>query len=160
VTYGEVLALIEGNPLGVAAREIRGLFSTCETVHFVGLCIVFDLRMLGVIRGGSLQAALKYVHIAAFGLALNLASGIVLFSSEPVKYTTNPVFQIKMVLLLLAMINVVWFEVAERRKLVALGDSAVADLGAKAGAALSLILWVAILICGRWLPVTAVVQGG
>ena len=72
----------------------------------------------------------------------------------------SPTFQIKMVLLVAAMINVVWFEVAERRKVEVLGDGAVPDAGAKIGAALSLILWLAILVCGRWLPVTAIVQGG
>lgn len=166
MTYSGLLTLIHDNPLGVAARTVRGVFSTCETVHFVGLCIlfgailVFDLRMLGVLRTGSYRSALKYNHLAAFGLGLNFVSGFVLFSSDPIKYTTNPAFQLKMGLLVLALLNVLWFEVVERRKFHILDDGAVAGAGARIGAALSLLLWTCVLVLGRWLPVTAIVQGG
>ena len=166
MTYAGLLLLIRDNPLGVAARTIRGVFSTCETVHFIGLSIlfgaliVFDLRMLGVLKGGSYRSALKYNHVAAFGLSLNFVSGFILFSSDPIKYTTNPAFQLKMVLLLLALLNIAWFEFVERRKVEALPDGAALGAGGKIGAAVSLLLWTGVLICGRWLPVTAIVQGG
>src|SRR5688572_1406775 len=121
MTSDQILALFHNSPLGVASRNVQGVFSICETVHFIGLCLligailVFDLRVLGVLRKGTLKSALNYTHIAAFGLALNAASGLVLFSNKPSNYVSNPAFQLKMLFLLLALINVVWFETVERR---------------------------------------------
>jgi hypothetical protein len=164
VTEEQILALFHDNAFGVAARQIKMVFATCETVHFIGLSIligaimIFDLSMIGVLRRGSLTSVLNYTHIAAFGLVLNILSGFVLFSSAPSNYWTNPAFRLKMVLLLLAVLNVAWFEFAERRKVLALRDGEDVGLPAKLVAALSLLLWTGVIVLGRWLPVTA--QGG
>jgi len=165
VTEAQILLAIHDNPFGVAARGIKWVFSTCETVHFIGLCIlagavlIFDLRMLGVLRRGSMKAALNYTHVAAFGLSLNIASGFILFSSNPKNYYTNPAFRLKMVLVLIAILNVLWFEVVERRKLLAMVEGADTDGDTKVVAGLSLLLWTGVIVCGRWLPVTALGGG-
>jgi hypothetical protein len=165
MTANDILVLLHDSPLGVASREIKGLFAACETVHFLGLCLmigaimVFDLRMLGVLRRGSLKSALNYTNIAAFGLALMLTSGIVLFSSKPADYVANVSFRLKMLFLALAIINLGWFHLVEHRKVMALPDGALASAGAKRAAAVSLVLWICVIACGRWLPVTAFYGG-
>ncbi len=165
MTSAQILAFFYDSPFGIASRQIKGVFSICETVHFVGLCLligailVFDLRMLGVLKRGSLKSALNYTHIAAFGLALNAASGLVLFSNKPSNYVANPAFQLKMLFLLLALLNVVWFETVERRKVMALAEGESTELGTKMAAGLSLLLWFGVIILGRWLPVTALGGG-
>jgi hypothetical protein len=165
VTGADIIVLIHESPLGVFTRDVRGVFTASETIHFIGLCLlvgallIFDLRVLGVLKQGSLASAINYTRIAAFGLALNLVSGIVLFVSKPNNYLTNPAFQLKMGLLLLALLNVAWFSKVEHRKLLALPAGAPAPVGAKVAAGLSLLLWAGVIICGRWLPVTAL-EGG
>ncbi|HEY7799060.1 MAG TPA: hypothetical protein VIA80_09870 [Hyphomonadaceae bacterium] len=54
--------------------------------------------------------------------------------------------------LCLVRLNLVWFVAVERRCVLALPDSAKAGPGAKISAALSLLLWLAIIIAGRLLP--------
>ncbi len=165
MTSDQILAFFHDSPLGVASRNVQGVFSIGETVHFIGLCLligailVFDLRILGVLRRGTLKSALSYTHIAAFGLALNAASGLLLFSNKPSNYVSNPAFLLKMSFLLLALLNVVWFETVERKKLLAIGDGEVADLGARIAAGLSLVLWLGVIVLGRWLPVTSLGGG-
>ena len=165
MTEAQILTMFHDNPFGVAARSIKWVFSTCETVHFIGLCVLFgallmfDLRMLGVLRRGTMKSALNYTHVAAFGLSLNVASGFILFSSNPKNYWTNPAFRLKMCLLLIAIANVIWFEVVERRKVLAMVEGADTDVDTKMVAGLSLLLWAGVLICGRWLPVTALGGG-
>lgn len=165
MTATQFLTPLYDSPLGVWSREIKGVFSICETVHFIGLCIlfgavmVFDLRILGVIKQGTIKSALNYTHLAAFGFALNAASGLVLLSNKPSNYLTNPAFLLKMGFLLLALLNVAWFEVVERKRCLALVDGAEAEVGAKAAAVLSLLLWVAVIVLGRWLPVTSLGGG-
>lgn len=163
--FANILDLIHDSPIGVMSRQVKGLFAVCETVHFVGLCLlvgalmVFDLRVMGVIRSGSISASINYTRIAAFGLALNIASGIVLFSSKPSNYVSNPAFQLKMTFLAFAILNVVWFAKVEHPKLTALTDGQPAPASARLAAALSLLLWLGVIVCGRWLPVTAL-EGG
>ena len=165
MTQDQILALFHDNPFGVAARQVKMVFATCETVHFIGLSIlvgaimIFDLRMMGILRRGSMRSAVIYTQVAAFGLALNVASGFVLFSSAPANYWTNPSFRLKMIFLLIALLNVVWFEVFERRKVLALPEGADTDLPTKLVCGLSLLMWTAVIVCGRWLPVTAMGGG-
>jgi hypothetical protein len=120
----------------------------------MGALLIFDLKMLGVLPRGGIKAALRFNQIAGFGVGLNIVSGFILFSSSPERYWENPSFRLKMLLVVLALANVVWFELVERRKIVRLQDGEALHFGTKAAAALSLALWTAIIVLGRWLPVT------
>jgi hypothetical protein len=64
-----------------------------------------------------------------------------------------------MLLILLAGLNLVYFEVFERRKVLALGDGVATGLDTKIVAGLSLTLWTLVIILGRFLPVTALGGG-
>lgn len=160
-----VLTFLHDSPFGTAARDIKWVFSTCETVHFIGLCIlmgallIFDLRMLGFAKSVAPKSTLSYTSIAAFGLTLNIVSGFILFSSNPANYWGNWAYRLKMGLVVLALINVAWFEVFERRKVSAMPPGAPMPFDTKIVAALSLLLWTAILVLGRFLPVTSAAGG-
>jgi hypothetical protein len=154
----EILAWIQGTRLGVATREIPWLFPTFETLHFIGLCIllgamlIVDLRLLGRFRDVAPANVLKFSHVAAVGLAINLISGIGFFTSDPFNYWSNPAFQIKVLLLIIAFANIAWFELGARRRILALPVGADTPLGTKFIGAVSLTLWFTILILGRLLP--------
>jgi hypothetical protein len=75
-----------------------------------------------------------------------------MFCADPYNYWTNSAFHIKVILIVLAGLNLVWFVAVERRRVLALPDGAQAGLGTKISAALSLFLWFAIIIAGRLLP--------
>jgi hypothetical protein len=154
----DILAWIASTRLGVATREIPWLFPTFETLHFIGLCIllgamlIVDLRLLGRFRDVAPANVLKFSHVAAVGLAINLVSGIGFFASDPFNYWSNPAFQIKVLLLIVAFANIAWFELGARRRILALPVGEDTPLGTKLVGALSLTLWFAILILGRLLP--------
>jgi hypothetical protein len=154
----DILAWIEQTRLGVATREIPWLFPTFETLHFIGLCIllgamlIVDLRLLGRFRDVAPANVLRFSHVAAFGLAINLISGIGFFTSDPFTYWSNPAFQIKVLLLIIAFANIAWFELGGRRRILALPVGADTPFGTKIAGAISLALWFTILILGRLLP--------
>lgn len=156
--YEQIVATIHDSWLGQTTRDVTWLFSTFETIHFVGLCIlmgallVVDLRLLGFMRRIPIAAALAYTHWAVFGFVLNLLSGIGFISSNPANYFDNPAFQVKMALVAVAGLNVLWFETVERRKVLAMAPEANPGADTKLVAALSLTLWVAIIVLGRVLP--------
>jgi hypothetical protein len=143
-------------------RHSPWIFPSLETIHFIGLSllvgamVLVDLRLLGFLRTGSVKDVLRFTHLAIAGFAINLFSGIGFFVSNPENYAQNPLFWGKMFLVLLAGLNVLWFELNERQPLLALPDSAAPPSRTRAVAGLSLALWCGIIVLGRLLPLLGI----
>ena len=110
--------------------------------------ILLDLRILGAFR--SLPRAAFVDLFRRLALAAFLAAaltGLMLFSVRASDYAAMPVFLLKLSLIAAAMINFLVFSALHRE-----GDD-----GTSAGPALrvpiiaSLLLWPAILLCGRFI---------
>jgi hypothetical protein len=144
--------------LGVASREVSWIFVAAETFHFFGLSLLFgsllviDLRVVGFARFINMQAAMKFIPIAMIGFAINLFTGIVFIASNPERYGPNIAFQWKMGLVLIAGLNALWFWFGEHKELSQLADGEDAEFEAKVIAGVSLIIWVVVIILGRFMP--------
>ena len=145
--------------LGRAGRDVFWVFPAGETVHFFGVCLligamlVIDLRLLGFARRQlSISAALALVPAAILGLMLNLASGILFLCAQPQNYWPSAVFRIKLVAVAIGGVNALWFTFREAPRLAGVPADFDADARMKAIAALSLIIWTAVIIVGRFLP--------
>ena len=143
---------------GEAARSLSWIFYTSEAVHFVGLCTLLgallfvDLRLAGLWRSISLAHALFYARVALAGFLLIAISGLVMFCADPFNYWSNPVFQIKMLAILLAGCNLAWFELVERRKILGTAPSSEPALMTRCVAIASLTIWLSVIVLGRLLP--------
>jgi hypothetical protein len=143
-------------------RHSAWIFPALETSHFIGLSllvgamVLVDLRLIGFLNTGSVKDVLRFTHLAIAGFAINLLSGIGFFVSNPENYAQNPLFWAKMTLVLLAGLNVAWFEWAERQPLLALPDSAPLPARTRTVAGLSLALWIGIIVLGRLLPLLGI----
>ena len=88
---------------------------TAESIHLLGLCLligcvgVFDLRMLGIGRGISYVQMHKLVKVGVFGYVLNVTTGIMFLTTAPDQYLFNPAFQSKLLFMLVAGLNMLWF---------------------------------------------------
>ena len=126
-----------------------------EIVHFTGLCLLmgavgmFDLRMMGLIKGLSLPALHKLVPFGVAGFALSAASGIMFVTSSPDQYLYNPAWQVKMCLLAIAGLNMVVFYLTTSRRLKALGPDDPPPLAARFFAVASLSCWIGVIAAGR-----------
>ena len=138
--------------------DIFWLFPTCETLHFIGLTVlmgslmVVDFRVIGLIKFVNMKAAMEFIPIAIIGFLINLITGIMFVFADPFRYFPNLSFQWKMALILAAGANALWFWLGEHKDLVKLADGEDAPFRAKVIAALSLILWVGVIIGGRMIP--------
>ena len=128
---------------------------TAESIHFLGLCLligcvgVFDLRMLGIGRGISYAQMHKLVKVGVFGYILNVTTGIMFLTTAPDQYLFNPAFQSKLLFMLVAGLNMLWFY-AHHSGSVKMTDSVVSlTYRVKAIAMISLLCWMAVIICGR-----------
>lgn len=147
-----LLRLVETSALGDVARRSSWLYPLANIAHVLGAALlvgaiaVFDILVLRRAEGAGLFAAGRIaVAVSATGLALQVASGIVLFAAEATALGRNPVFLAKLVFILLGLVNVAWMHAR-----YAGSDAAGAVIhGARAHAAASLGLWVLVLILGR-----------
>ncbi len=158
MTEADILHWIRDTSLGAAVRQSRWMFATGETLHFIGLSmlvggiLIVDLRLLGFIRRVPVRAALAFLPFVIAGFLINLATGIVFFSADPMMYWPNPAFKLKMFLILLAGLNALVFMVVEHRHTLSLGADASPGTFTKVSAGLSLGLWLGVLLLGRLLP--------
>ncbi|MEY3659303.1 MAG: hypothetical protein ACO280_06340 [Pseudohongiellaceae bacterium] len=152
------LTLLSDSFVGNLMRDVFWMWPFTENLHFMGLCALFggllaiDLRVIGVCRFIPMSAALTLIPYVIAAFAVNLVTGFMFFCGDPFRYFYNLAFQWKMALVLLAGINALWFWFGEHAKLSKLADGVEADFGAKVIAALSLAIWVGVIILGRLIP--------
>src|SRR6202140_5239373 len=115
---------LENTTLGTAVRESGWLFPTIETGHLFGIISlvastsILDLRLLNMAfrRESVSKLASRCLSWAWAGFAVQVVTGFLLFSSEATKMYGSRVFQIKMLLILLAGVNGLLFHVMAYRK--------------------------------------------
>jgi len=153
---------LENTSVGTAIRESIWLFPTIETVHVlsivlvVGSIMIVDLRLLNVAsrkRAVSelMQEVLPWTWIA-FGCAAVM--GGLLFTSSAVKYSHNGPFRFKMLLLLLAGLNMAVFHLGAARKIHLWDRESMIPTGARIAGGVSLAIWITVVTLGRWIGFT------
>lgn len=142
--------------VGFFVTDRPWMWPTCETLHFVGLSLLLgvvllvDLRVLGVIRGVSFQSLHRLLPWAALGFGTNIGTGMLFFVGIPGQYTKNPAFYWKIGLAMLAGLNAVYFTILDEPW--SLGPKEDAPLTAKIAAGSAMLLWLGVLYFGSMLP--------
>jgi hypothetical protein len=150
---------LENTSMGTAVRESGWLFPTIETGHLFGIISlvastsILDLRLLGLIlqRNSVSKLAARCLGWAWGGFTVQVVTGFLLFSSEATKMYGSRVFQIKMLLILLAGVNALVFHVLAFRKVAKWDDAPVTPLSARFAGGISILLWFGIVAAGRWI---------
>ena len=158
-----MLEWLQRTSVAVQIRDGLYMFPVLESIHVVGLALVFgtiailDLRLLGLASSerpvSRLMTDLLKWTWAAF--ALTAVTGGLMFSTNPIVYFHNTAFRIKMVLLVLAALNMLVFELTARRTMAQWDAAATTPRVAKVVATLSLVIWVAVIAAGRVIGFTA-----
>jgi len=149
---------VQGTEIAYLATKTKWVFATAQSIHFMGLSIllgsiaVLDLRILGAWRSLPIERLYGLIPLALFGFAIQLATGIVMFSAEPLGYWTNAAFRLKLALIGIAGANALWYWLFEHRRLARLPAGASAGRTAQAVAATSIALWILVITLGRFIP--------
>ena len=153
---GPWLTWIERSPLAVVLREHPWLYPGVEVAHILGFVILvgaaamFDVRLLGLSRTISVQALAQHLlPWARAGLGLAAPTGVLLFVSDATTLAANPAFQVKLVLIALAILNTVVFHRWTGRSMASWDVAQPTPLGAKLAAVVSLLLWAGVVTGGR-----------
>src|SRR5262249_4176658 len=89
---------------------------------------------------------------AAFGVAV--ITGLLLFSSNALKYAHNFYFQAKMALLVLAGCNMTAFHRIGTREIARWDVAAGTRVRAKTVGGIAFLVWIVVVVCGRWIGFT------
>jgi hypothetical protein len=152
MTSADALSFIQSTPLSHAISKSNHLliagFQVFHVIGFVLLLaalVLISLRLLGLIlqQQPVPEVARQALRLLWSGLALAVISGTLMFIGSPRHYFYNPAFDVKMLLLVAAVIiqTVLFRKVAN--------SSAPRPWLARASVAVSLAMWFAVSMAGR-----------
>jgi hypothetical protein len=133
-------------------------FPTLETIHviaaamLVGSILWVDLRLIGVAATrypiSTLNTELVRWTWGAFAVAA--ITGLGMFITRASGHLDNPAFQSKLVLLVLAGINMGYFHFKVYKNVTQWDTAASTPASLKIAGFLSLFLWSGVMLAGRW----------
>lgn len=127
-----------------------------QTFHILAIAAAFGAVVMINLRIFNLagtdrsfaETGQRYVRWIWWAALVLLISGLGMIIGEPIRELINPIFWIKMVLVVLAIFVSLAFHGATLRRLANGGEVAG---GTKATAIFIIILWCVIMLCGRWI---------
>jgi hypothetical protein len=139
-------------------RESELAFPLTEAIHLIGLgisvgtIIWVDLRLMGkVMRDVRVTEVVSRLEPwAVGGFLIMLVSGIFLFLGKPDNYYGTAAFKLKMLLLPVAGLNVLFFHYRVFPGVARWDDRAVPPWQGRLVGSVSISVWLAIIVLGRW----------
>jgi hypothetical protein len=141
------LGLATGAARSAPAYAIVSASHVLGIALLVGPILLVDLRLLGLLRTLDAPSVVVLRGAARIGLLLAAGTGILLLSAKPGDYAANPVVWAKLLVVTAGAVNALAFEWRARRA----GVAALLEHGGRTFALLSLTLWLAALLLGRWI---------
>jgi Family of unknown function (DUF6644) len=150
------LHTVEATGFGRFMRESLYAYPVVEAIHIAGLALLFgsialvDLRLLGLGRRMPIAALARYaVPWSILGFLVAAASGLAMFTAHATEFVTQPVFMLKMGLILAAGVNAALLHAGPLRDLAS--DDLDPTSRMRLAGALSLVFWLGVITCGRML---------
>ena len=148
---------LANTPWSIALHESLWGYPIVESVHvltmclFLGMIVMLDLRLLSLtMRTVPVsQVAGRLLPWVRAGFAVMVISGALLFYAIPVRAFHNIFFRIKVVMLILAGVNVWVFHSTVFRSVAEWDLDPVLPKRARMAGAVSLVLWATIVVAGR-----------
>lgn len=151
-----MLDLLADSALASALRRSATAYLLVNASHILGIALLIgailplDLRLAGAFPRTPLPAIAPILRsMALAGLALVLATGPLLFLTNPTEYATNPAFRIKLLLIAAALLNATLVTRSAAWTAVLSGNPPAPHL--RLMACVSALLWTATLLAGRWI---------
>jgi hypothetical protein len=150
---------IDQTPLSQALQATSWVVPTVQTVHILAIAVVassalmIDLRLLGVFWADRPMKDVfsRFLPLVWWPLLILVATGVIMIIGEPARSLKNPAFQLKMLLLVTALIVTGLLQFFQRQD-GAFGDFRSAPRPLRVTmAVVSMLLWSAIIFAGRWI---------
>lgn len=162
MSYTEAVTRIEASGLGEWMRMSLKAMPIVEATHVLAIAVVFgsillvDLRLLGlrdIDRPVTRMTGelLGYTWVA-FGVAV--LTGAMMFAANASTYIDNTAFQLKMLAIVGAGINMAYFQTVTYKSVDGWNTRTTPPVAARIAGALSITLWTTVIFLGRWIGFT------
>jgi hypothetical protein len=161
-----LISYFEDSALADNIRENDLLFPLIESVHVLSICLVVgsilmvDLRLLGLASTNRpvsrVTSGILPLTWSAFAIAIT--SGGLLFISNATKYLANGYFVAKILLILAAGLNMAIFHAISAWDQPKWENEKTLPFRARLAGGLSILLWISVVTCGRWIGFTMQVR--
>jgi uncharacterized membrane protein SirB2 len=158
MTLNEICHWIDQTALSQWIQVAGWVVPTVQTIHILAIAVVassalmLDLRLIGAFWANRPIEAVKArsLPLIWWPLLVLLGTGIIMIAAEPARSLKNPAFQLKMGLLIAALVVTWLFQFLHRRN-AAFGDVRGPRAAAVTLAIVSIMLWSSIIFAGRWI---------
>ena len=155
-----ILSFLEwlgSTPWSIALLESLYAWPLVESTHvlslalFVGTAVINDLRLLGWTMNSVPVSEVtgRLLPWTRVGFAVIVITGLLLFYSDPVRYYHNIFFRLKILLLVVAGLNVFVFHRGIHRRVAEWSLDPLLPRQARVAGAVSLAVWALIVVAGR-----------
>jgi len=156
----EIAQVINDSELGTGIRESVFVYPILEALHLIGLAfsvgmILFvDLRLVGVfLRSVPVTDILRPLRPWLLtGFVVTISTGVLLFAADAAKIIHIWIFPLKILFIVLAGINAIWFERRWGRNVTEWESRPVIPRQVRVAGWTSLALWSGVVIAGRLIP--------
>jgi hypothetical protein len=153
----QICQYIDGTWSSTALRESFYMFPIVEGTHVislalsVGLIIWFDLRLAGLILTDQpVSAVFRPIRpVMLTGFAIMFTTGFLLFWSLALRCYGSPFFWAKMIMLVLAGINIAFYHLTIDRHQTEWDAYPTPPYRARLAGLISLTLWIGVIAAGR-----------
>ncbi len=135
----------------------RWEYPIAESLHFIGLSLLigtvglFDLRLIGLGKKIPFSALHRLIPWGVGGYIMNILTGLCFLAAMADQYVYNPSFQLKILSMAVAGVNVLLFYTTMYSKVANLGPGEQAPLAARIMGGVSLVAWLCVIVFGRLL---------
>jgi hypothetical protein len=158
-TLNQICVWLDHTALSQVIQVTNWVVPTVQTIHILAVAVVassalmIDLRLLGAFWADRpmRDVSSRFLPLVWWPLPLLLATGAIMIIGEPARSLKNPAFQLKMTLLVAALIVTGLFQFLRARN-AAFGDLESGPRATAVAVALvSMLLWCGIIFAGRWI---------
>jgi hypothetical protein len=153
----DILTWIDSSLMAEEIRVSLWIFPTLEIAHVAAIAVVLgsiarvDLRLVGLVSRDRAISDISHEMLpwTWVGFAFATIFGVLLFVGQPVRYVEVAFFDAKIILILLAGLNMLVFEYLTRTGIGMWDRAAVPPIQVRLAGGLSLAFWISVAICGR-----------
>jgi hypothetical protein len=152
-------AWLERTPASEAIAAHGWVVPVVQSIHIMaiatvaGSALMIDLRLLGsyAVEQPLKVVSTRFMPFVWWSLLVLLATGIIMIVGEPPRSLRNPIFQLKLFLILAAVVVTLACQFWIRTRSASVDTAARPSTAAAALAAASLVAWISVIFAGRWI---------
>jgi hypothetical protein len=143
-------------------RYTNGAMPVVEATHVLAAVVVFgtvlvvDLRLLGLADASRAytRVSRETLRLTWLAFAVSVITGSLMFTTSALTYFGNAAFELKALALFGAGLNMALFQTLTARGVARWDLSAPAPCAARVAGLVSVLLWAAVVLLGRWIGFT------